>query len=132
MAAAIGGLTDDQLSVPSLDGWPAKDHLQHLALWDEARVGEVARISAGHDSAFAMSEEQDLVYNDLGYELRRELSAAQARWEWAESLRRLLDAIAAATERGLDESLYGEAGLLSVHQSEHAGWIRAWREREGI
>ena len=38
-----------------------------------------------------------------------------------------LEAIGAATERGLDPSLYGEAGLRSGHEAQHAGWIRRWR-----
>lgn len=132
MSAALEGLTDEQMSEPSLDGWSVKDHLLHIALWDDARASEVERISAGHESAFRMSDAQDAAYNDLGYELRRGLGAAQAHWEWEASRRRLLDAIAAAGDRGLDEALYGEAGLVSAHEAEHAGWIRAWRDRQGI
>ncbi|MEX0750638.1 MAG: maleylpyruvate isomerase N-terminal domain-containing protein [Dehalococcoidia bacterium] len=51
LIAAIGGLSDELLTEPSLDGWSVKDHLAHLATWDEIRAQEVARISAGHDSA---------------------------------------------------------------------------------
>lgn len=36
----------------------------------------------------------------------------------------LNDAIAAATPRGLDGSLYGEAGLRSTHEAAHTGWIK--------
>lgn len=132
MTAAIAGLTDEQLSERSIDGWSVKDHLLHVAFWDEVRAIEVLRISAGHESAMRMSHEQDADYDRLGYELRADLSAAQARWEWEESRRRLLEAIAAAGERGLDARLYGEAGLDSSHEAEHAGWIRAWRDCRGI
>lgn len=132
MSSALDGLTDEQMSEPSLDGWSVKDHLLHIALWDDARALEVARISAGHESAFGMSEAQDVAYNILGYELRKDLGVAQARWEWQESSRRLLEAIAGAGERGLDGSHYGEAALMSTHEGEHAGWIRAWRERRGL
>ncbi len=45
MIAAIGGLTDAQMSEPSIDGWSVKDHLLHIALWDDLRATEVARIS---------------------------------------------------------------------------------------
>ena len=43
----------------SLDGWSVTDHLLHLAWWDDIRAVEVERISAGHDSSFQMTEDQD-------------------------------------------------------------------------
>ena len=130
--AAIDGLSDELMAEPSLDGWSVKDHLAHLACWDDIRASEVVRISAGHDSAWRMSGEQDEAYNTLGYDLRVGLSPEQAKWELATSSRNLLDAISSATERGLDGSLYGEAGLLSEHQRLHAGWIKRWRREKGV
>jgi uncharacterized damage-inducible protein DinB len=132
LLAAIAGLSDALMTEPSLDGWSVKDHLAHLALWDDVRASEVLRISAGHDSAWRMAGEQDEAYNALAYALRRDLSLEQVRWELAASRQRLLDAIASATERGLDPSLYGEAGLRSGHEAEHAGWITRWRTERGI
>ncbi len=38
LLAAIDGLTDEQMSDPSLDGWAVKDHLAHMALWDDLRA----------------------------------------------------------------------------------------------
>ena len=108
-----------------------KDHLAHLALWDDIRASEVVRISAGHDSAWRMTPEQDPAFNALGHALRRDLSLDQVRWELATSGQRLLDAIAAATPRGLDASRYGEAGLRSSHEAAHTGWIRRWRRERG-
>jgi uncharacterized damage-inducible protein DinB len=132
LLGAIDGLSDEQMSEPTLDGWSIKDHLAHVALWDDVRAQEVARISAGHESAWRMSGDQDEAYNKLGYGLRAGLSAAQLKWELEASRERLLAAIAAATERGLDGSLYGEAGLRSTHQAEHAGWIKRWRSERGV
>lgn len=129
LLAALDGLSDEAMVETSLDGWSVKDHLAHIALWDEVRAGEVARISAGHESAWRTTDEQDDAYNDLGYELRRGLSLAQVRWELQSSRANLLDAIATASARGLEASLYGEAGLRSEHEREHAGWIRSYRER---
>lgn len=130
--AAIDGLADDLIAEPSLDGWAIKDHLAHVALWDDIRASEVARISAGFDSAWRMSAEQDNAFDAMAYELRRALSVDQARWEFSTSRQRLLDAISSATERGLDASLYGEAGLRSSHEVEHTGWIRRWRSERGV
>jgi len=31
LMSAIDGLSDEQMSEPSLDGWSVKDHLAHLA-----------------------------------------------------------------------------------------------------
>jgi len=109
-----------------------KDHLAHLALWDDIRASEVARISAGHDSAWRMTEEQAHAYNALGHALRHSVSLEQMRWELTASRQRLLDAIASATPRGLDGSLYGDAGLRSSHEVEHTQWIRRWRTARGI
>jgi len=132
LLAAIGGLGDEQMTERSLDGWSVKDHLAHLALWDDVRASEVTRISAGHDSAWRMTGEQDAAYNALGYALRQDLSLEQVRWELATSSQRLLDAIASATPQGLDGSRYGEAGLHSSHEAAHTGWIKRWRGERGI
>src|SRR5690349_15722257 len=101
LLAAIDGLTADQMSEPTIDGWAVKDHLAHLALWDDMRAAEVERISAGHESVWKMSDEQDDALNATGYEIRRSISAAQARWELENSRRKLLDAIAAAPPEAL-------------------------------
>lgn len=129
---AIDGLTDEQMSDPSIDGWAVKDHLAHLALWDDIRAAEVERVSAGFDSAWKMTEQQDDEHNATGYELRRSMSPAQARWEFETSRRKLLDAITAATPRALDPSNYGAAGLHSNHENQHADWLLRWRGEKGF
>jgi len=130
LLTALDGLSDALLTDPTLDSWSVKDHLAHLALWDDIRASEVARISAGYDSAWRMTGEQDGAYSALGYTLRRPLSLNQVRWELATSHERLLDAIASATLRGLDGSLYGEAGLRSTHEAAHTAWIKRWRAQQ--
>ena len=59
LLAAIDGLGDATLTEPSLDGWSVKNHLLHLAAWDEIRASEVERISAGFESAWRMTPEQE-------------------------------------------------------------------------
>ncbi|HET9780500.1 MAG TPA: DinB family protein [Candidatus Dormibacteraeota bacterium] len=131
MLAAIEGLTDEQMSEPSLDGWAVKDHLAHLALWDDMRADDVERISAGFESAWRMTAEQDDAHNATGYDLRKSMSAAQALWELERSRRKLLDAISAAPPAALDPSRYGAAGLNSEHEDQHAEWIARWRAQRG-
>jgi uncharacterized damage-inducible protein DinB len=132
LLSAIDGLSDEQLSETSLEGWSLKDHLAHLALWDDIRASEVTRISAGHATAWRMSGAQDEAYNKMSYDLRKGLSVDQVKWELAMSRQRLLDAISSANPRGLDGSLYGEAGLRSGHEAQHTGWIKRWRSERGI
>jgi len=132
LLSAIHGLSEEQMTDPSLDGWSVKDHLAHLAFWDDIRASDVARISAGHGSAWRVTSAQDDALNALAYELRRGLSLDQARWELRESRERLLGAISSATARGLDASLYGEAALRSTHEAQHTGWIKRWRAERGV
>jgi len=128
---AIDGLTDEQMSEPTIDGWSVKDHLAHVAAWDDLRAAEVERIAAGFDSAWKMTDEQDDAFNDAAYDLRRSISASQARWEFETATRKLLDAIASAPPAALDPELYGSAGIGGDHDSQHAGWIARWRRERG-
>lgn len=131
LLAVIDGLTEDQMSEPTIDGWAVKDHLAHLAFWDDLRAAEVERISAGHESAWKMTDEQDDALNATGYATRRAMSAAQARWEIENSRRKLLEAISAAPPEALDGERYGDAGLRSDHENDHLGWIQRWRGEKG-
>ncbi len=129
---AVGSLSDELMTETSLDGWSVKDHLAHIAFWDDLRAGEVSRISAGYESALRMTGEQDKAYNALAYEVRRGLKLDQVRWELETSRGRLIDAISSAPERALEFSRYGEAGLRSSHEEQHAGWIKRWRNEKGV
>jgi hypothetical protein len=130
LLAAIAGLSDEQMTERTIDGWSVKDHLAHLALWDELRAAEVHRISSGYESASRMAG-RDGEYSTLGYDMRSELSLAQIRWESESTHQRLLETIAGASHRGLDGTLYGEAGLRSTHEAAHTAWIVRWRGERG-
>jgi uncharacterized damage-inducible protein DinB len=129
---AIEGLTDEQMSEPTIDGWSVKDHLAHIALWDDLRADDVERVSAGFPSAWQMTDEQEDAYNATSHELRRSMAPAQARWELETSRRKLLDLIEAAPPAALDSDRYGSAGLRTGHEAEHAGWIARWRGEKGF
>jgi uncharacterized damage-inducible protein DinB len=132
LLAAVEGLSEELMTERTLDGWSVKDHLAHLAAWDEIRTSEVERISAGFDSAWRMTADQDAVYNALAHALRQDLSVGQVMWELERTHERLLVAIRAATPRALDAALYGEAALRSTHDAQHTGWIRRWREDKRV
>ena len=132
LLAAIAGLSDELMAEPSLDGWSVKDHLAHLAFWDDIRTSEAVRISAGYDTAWRTSGDQDETFNSLIHDLRLSLSLDQVKWELDASRQRLIEAISSATERGLDGSIYGEAALRSTHERVHTGWIKRWRAERGV
>ena len=131
LLAAIEGLTPAQLCEESLDGWSVKDHLMHLAAWDRVRAEEIERISAGFDSAWALTDPQEHDYNETMYAKHKNLSAEQALWELAESRKRLTAALESITERGLDSTHYRASGPAPRHEAEHTGWIRNWRQEKG-
>jgi hypothetical protein len=131
LMAAIDGLSPAQLSERPDDGWSIKDQLFHIAAWDTIRAAEVARISAGHATSWRMTGEQDAALNAIFYELHHDLTLEQAMWELSASRERLLAELARATERGPDPALYGEAGLMTGHETQHAAQIGEWREKMG-
>jgi uncharacterized damage-inducible protein DinB len=130
LMAAIEGLSEAEMLEPSLDGWSVKDHLAHLSAWDEVRVMEIDRISAGRRSVWPiMTREQVDAFNDLTVEVRRPLSVEEVIREMTASREGVIAAIERASERALDSSRYGEAGLRSIHDLDHAETIRQWREQ---
>jgi hypothetical protein len=131
LMASIEGLSDARMVETTVDGWSVKDNLAHIACWDDLRADEITRMSAGHASALHMTPEQNDVFNDMMYQLRRGWSLPQTLWELQHSRQRLLDAIAAADSRAFDPSLYGEAGLRSTHDAQHAEYVTNWRLRMG-
>ena len=132
LLAAIDGLGDAEMSLAAIDGWSVKDHLTHVTVWDEIRAAEIERISAGFEPAWPhMTDSEIEAFNGMTERMRSSLSLAQVLAELESSRARVLAAIAAATERGLDETRYGEAGLRSDHESEHADLIGRWRQSTG-
>ena len=133
LLAALEGLSPEQMLEPSLDGWSVKDHLAHLTVWDEIRVQEIARVSAGGTPAWPlMNEEQVQTFNNLMADLRRGLSLEQVLQELESSRAGVIAAIEAATEAGLDGTRYGEAGLRSSHDRDQTDDILRWRKARGV
>ena len=132
LLSASENLDDELMTEPSLDGWSVKNHLVHLAFWDDIRASEVVRISAGHDPAWRVAGGRDDALNALASDMRRNLSLEQGRWELETSRQRLIDAITSANPRGLEPDLYGEVALRSMHEAQHTGRIKRWRDEKGI
>jgi hypothetical protein len=134
LLSAIEGLRDTAMLESSLDGWSVKDHLIHVAAWDDLRTGEILRISAGFQAAWPRSITRAQVedFNALTHDTHAGLSLTQAKWELDTSRQRMIDAIDSAPSRGLDPSLYGHVGIAGVHEAEHADMIKRWRTTKGL
>lgn len=138
VAAAISGLTDEQMSRPTIDGWSVKDHLAHLTFWHEMRFFEVSRIARGGRSGFPITEVVDGVdpideINERFSSNRRSLSLAQVLSDLDFARVMVRQAIVACPEDRLNLSLYEEIGPNGVgHDIAHAEMITAWRQKEGI
>lgn len=138
VAEAIAGLTEEQLSRPSLDGWSVKDHLAHLTFWHEMRFFEVSRIARGGVAGFPVMEIADGVdpvdeINERFAANRRELSLAQVRADLDFALEMVRQAVSGCPEERLDDRFYPEIGPNGAgHDSAHAETIVSWRRREGI
>ena len=122
---AIDGLDDARLTEPSIDGWSVKDHMLHIAFWDGLRSGDIRRISAGHETAWKL-DGRDGQLNAIAFDMRKDMTLGQARWELAVTHEAVLDAIEGMAERALDPSLYGEMGLRGQHEAVHTTWIARW------
>ncbi len=134
LLSAIDGLSPEQMSAPALDDWSAKDLLAHIASWEEHVVSDLARVQRGHVPALAAFQESDVnTWNGLLVGLRRAFPLQQVLFEFNHYRTALLDALGT-----LDDSAFASGYVPSTlaicawHDREHAGHIRAWREREGI
>ena len=129
--ASTEGLTDEEMTEPSIDGWSVKDHFLHLAFWHDLRAAEIVRISAGFDHAWPLSVDSQAL-NDIVQPARARLSLQQARWEYESAVQRVIAAVWNAGERGLSPELYGEVGPFTKHELGHAEFIHNWRRKRGL
>ena len=131
LRSALDGLSEAQMLEPTIDGWSVKDHLAHMAFWDDLRAADIERISAGYESAWPITVDSDQL-NGIVQGARSGLSLKQVMLEFEAARQRVLDAVAAATPRGLDASLYGDPALRTDHDLAHAEYTRSWRRQRGI
>ncbi len=135
VSRAIEGLTDEQASRPADDGWSVKDQLTHMTFWHEMRFFEISRIARGGRAAFPDTEEKYIWHvNNQMAENRRGLPLLQVIADLDFAREMVKQAVMAAPEDRLDQSLYGEIGIQggAAHEIEHAGLIESWRKKEGV
>ncbi len=134
LQAVVDGVPPERMADAFLDQWSAKDILAHTASWAEFTVNDLQRLARGHMPclvAFKEAEVND--WNAFFMRPRTVFPLEQVLFEfdhWHEALLALL--------RELPEQMFGPGVLNNVcvilhsHLRDHAGNIRAWREREGI
>jgi hypothetical protein len=130
--AAISGLSEEQASRPTVDGWSVKDHLTHLTVWHEMRFFEINRVGRGGRSLAPSFDDVD-VFNETLASTRRGLSLEQVVTDLAFARAMVHRAVAECPEDRLDSTHYLEASPAGGvdHEAEHAVVIAAWRKREG-
>ncbi len=131
---AVAGLSDEQLSLPAIDGWSVKDHLTHLTLWHELRFFEISRIARGGHAGFPVTDEAGVEQiNEQFAANRRRLPHAQVLADLDFAREMVRQAVATCPEDRLALIHYEELGPNGAgHETAHADMITAWRKREGI
>ena len=145
MERAPGGLDEAALSRPGPDGgWAVKDHLFHLASWEQGIAWLLGRRSRFEGMGITPEEWRDLTMdqvNDLVHQRSQNRPAAEALTAFREGHREMLDALALLTDDDLQRPYaeYGDGGGRSAdrpiigwiigdtyeHYEEHLGYIQA-------
>lgn len=123
---AVDGLSDQQLVAPGPDGWSAKDHLAHVAAWEDCLLGYLK--GRGALETFGLQGEDVDGTDGVNAVLQRryaDLSASDARRKFAESHAAVMAALEALTDADIARPL---ASYLPDRDDEAArqpilGWI---------
>ena len=139
LMTAIQGLTDEQMTTPALDGWSVKDHLAHIAAWDELRYYEVMRVVRGqptiyHDMRDMRDDYEVQDINRAATYFRRNLAPDEVLQEMDFTRARILELLETVPEEKLSQAADGRVRIRRAadHDLDHAAQIRAWPETEGI
>lgn len=138
----VGRLSDARMARPGPDGWSAKDHLAHVAIWEESLLA----LLEGRDREAAMGLEPTPTWdldaaNAAIYERHRGLSLSTVRDLSQETHARVLAALARLTDADLlrpyahyqpNDPPHNPKPVIGwidgntwEHYAEHARWIDA-------
>ena len=132
LTEALDGIPEERLAEPGAVGaWSVKDVMGHLAFWDEQALLAAERHLAGQPPV-VVPDVQAMNEREAAARAGRTVAEQRAEMERAHGLIVAL----LETRPPLDPSAAGLCGCLEEstyqHYDEHAGQIRAWRERVGI
>jgi hypothetical protein len=150
----LEGLSDAQLTSPGKDGWSIKDHLMHIAVWEQGIVALLNKQS--RYAAMGLSRDEwrieypdfDNKTNALIHERTKSRTLAEVRAAFHDSHQQMLDVLARLTEDDLlkpyshyapDEPDDGDkrpafawiAGNTYGHYAEHREWIQELIDKRG-
>ncbi|HEY7835199.1 MAG TPA: DinB family protein [Ktedonobacterales bacterium] len=131
---ATNGMSEEQITQEIVAGeWTVKDILAHLAAWQGEAQLAAERVAAGQPDGYLIEESID-DWNAHRVAERRRLPLVDVMQELNETYEAVLAALERCPEGAppncpdLWESV-GNLWWLTWHASEHAGIIRAYRER---
>ena len=127
---AIDGLDDARLARAWLGTWGVREILIHISGWHEEMIPALARIGRG-EAAYPTGTYEDFdAWNarfvDAAHGVK--MSDVVARVE--SSHREFLRAAGAVPEQHFEDAKGVLDGCGTAHYREHAGQIRAWRQKE--
>jgi len=122
LQATLERLNERQLTAPGPEGWAIKDHLAHLARWEEY----VLAVMDGSDGHAALGLEPGQEDDENAVLQRRDagLSVAEVRTLLVDVHARVLARLETLDEAVLERHLGPIEGNTYEHFDEHAGWIR--------
>jgi hypothetical protein len=143
LEATISSLSESQLSAPGPESWAIKDHLVHIAVWEQGVVTLLQKgdrfAAMGVADAFRQGKSETEI-NDLIYrqhkdqpvqEIRRIFQASHAQMlkvldklSDADLNRPYSDYVPAGDPNRLDPVMYWIIGNTYAHFDEHTAYIR--------
>lgn len=134
--SAITGLSEDQITQELVAGdWTVKDILSHLAAWQGEALLAAKRVASGLPDGYLIEESID-EWNRHRVDERRRLPLVDVMQEFNETYESLVAALERCPDGNPDycPDLWEQTGnlwWLTFHDAEHAGIIRAYRDRIG-
>jgi len=120
----VRDLDERRLSAPGPDGWSVKDHLTHLARWEQYLLATIEdRDAVAALGLPADQERTETAVNAALHRLDAGRSPEEAQRLLVEAHVQVLAGLEALDEAGLQHHLAHIEGNTSGHFDEHRAWI---------
>lgn len=138
--ALLATLPEDEMTIPGVnDTWSIKDHLAHLAAWQNYQAARLEGILAGVEPPDPLPGHETVdEINEYFYQQYKDRSLAEVLADFRTSYQRILAATQALSWEALNSPFpwYDNdvpAGAYTLgntveHYEEHTGWIQRWLE----
>ena len=127
---AIDGLDDARLARIWLGSWGVREILIHISGWHEEMIQALARIGRG-EPAYATGTYEDFdAWNARFVDAAHGVKTSDVVARVESSHREFVRAAGAVPEQRFEDAKGVLDGCGTAHYREHAGQIRAWRQKE--